>query len=80
MVVILLTTSTLPSVSISPTESVEAVLIEGNLTRRQRAGEGAEQLAGGRCNEVVEGGGVGLLIVGRDAIVLGHLAVNTEQH
>lgn len=37
---------------------VETVLVEGNLTRCQRASEGAQQSPTSRCDYIVEGGGV----------------------
>jgi hypothetical protein len=58
--------------------SVEALPVKGNLTRCQRAGEGAEQSAARCCDQVIESARVRLLLVERDAIVLGDLAMNAE--
>ena len=60
--------------------SVEALFIEGNLTHRQRAGKGAEQSAAGRRYQVVERRKVRLLVLGRDAVVLGDPAVRSEEN
>ena len=59
---------------------VETVLIEGNLTRCQRACEGAQQSATSRRDQVIEGGRVLLLVVGRDTVMLGDLTVNPKEH
>jgi hypothetical protein len=59
---------------------VEAVFVEGNLTRRQRAGKGAEQSAAGRRYQIIQRRRVRLLLIGRDAVVLCHLAVDPEEH
>lgn len=50
------------------------------LSRLQRAPEGAGQSAGRRGDEIVEGGGVRRVNVRIDAIVLGHLRVDAEEH
>jgi hypothetical protein len=55
-------------------------VMEGNPTRCQRAPKGAEQSPAGRRDEVIEGGVVRLLLFSRDAVVLGDLAVDAEQH
>jgi hypothetical protein len=47
--------------------------------RLQRAPEGSRQSTAGRSDQVVEGRGVGWVIVGGDAVVLGHLRVDTER-
>jgi hypothetical protein len=52
--------------------------LEGNLTRCQRAGKGAEQSAAGRRNQVVERRRVRLLVLGRDAIVLSDPAMHPK--
>jgi hypothetical protein len=57
---------------------VEAILIEGDLTRRQRAGKSAEQSAAGSSNQVIEGAGMRLLCVRGDAVVLGHFVVSPK--
>jgi hypothetical protein len=54
-------------------------VVEGNVTRCQRASEGPEQSAAGRRDQVVERTGMGLFNIGRDAVVLGDLAVDTEE-
>jgi hypothetical protein len=58
----------------------EVIAIRRNLTRCQRAPKGAEQSTARCGHEVVERGGVGLLLAGGDAVVLGHLAVDAEKH
>ncbi|HVF00840.1 MAG TPA: hypothetical protein VNA27_05800 [Rubrobacteraceae bacterium] len=55
-------------------------IIEGNLTRCQRAGKSAEQSATRRSDHIVEGRGVRLLHVRRDTVVLGNLAVDAEEN
>jgi len=42
--------------------------------------EGASQSPGGSGHQVVEGGGVGLLLVRLDAVVLGDRVVHAEHH
>ena len=59
---------------------VEAVLVKRYLTRCQRAREGAQQSATCRCDQVIDGGSVGFHFVGGGSVVLGDLAVSTEQH
>ena len=54
-------------------------VLEGNVTCYQRAPKGAEQSAAGSSDEVVEGCVMGLHFLGRDAVVLGNLAVDTEE-
>lgn len=54
-------------------DRVGVKVLERYLTRCQRAGEGAEQSAAGRGYHVVQGGGVGLLDIRGDAVVLGDL-------
>ncbi len=53
-------------------------VVEGNVTRCQRASEGPEQSAAGRRYQVVERAGMGLFHIGRDAVVLGDLTVDTK--
>ena len=55
-------------------------VVDGDLTRRQHAGKSAEQSAAGSSNQVIEGAGMRLLCVRGDAVVLGDLAVNPEEH
>jgi hypothetical protein len=43
---------------------VEAVFLEGNVTRCQRASEGTKQSPTSRCDHIVEGGGVRFHLVG----------------
>ncbi len=69
-----------PDLDLPDGVGVEAILIEGDLTRRQRAGKSAEQSAAGSSNQVIEGAGMRLLCVRGDAVVLGDLAVNPEEH
>jgi hypothetical protein len=59
---------------------VEAIFVEGNLTRCQRASKGAEQSATSRCDHIVEGGGVRLHFVRRGSVVFGDLTMRAEQH
>jgi len=54
-------------------------VVEGNVTRCQRASEGPEQSAAGRRDQVVERAGMGLFNIGRDTVVLGNLAVDTKE-
>ena len=54
-------------------------VIEGNVTRCQRASEGPKQSAAGHRDQVVERAGMGLFNIGRDTIVLGDLAVDTKE-
>ena len=49
-----------------------------DLTRLQRAGEGASQSAAGSSHNVVQCGGMGWVLLGPDAVVLGHLGVHAE--
>ena len=58
---------------------VEAVRVNGNLARYQRTSEGPEQSATGCCDQVVERAGMGLFHIGRDAVVLGNLAVDSKE-
>jgi hypothetical protein len=52
-----------------------------DLTRFQRASEGAHHSTGGSGDYVVDGGGVRFFnLVGRDFVVLGDCAVNAEDH
>ena len=55
-----------------------ALGIDLDLTRLQRAGEGASQSAAGCGHYVVQCGGVGWVLLGPDAVVLGHLRVHAE--
>ena len=48
------------------------------MTRCQRAFEGTQQSAARGCYQVIESGSVGLLLLGRNAIVLSYLTVDTE--
>jgi hypothetical protein len=59
---------------------VETVLLEGNLTRCQRASKGTEQSATSRCNQVIEGGGVRFHFLRGGSVVFGDFAMSTEQH
>ena len=59
---------------------VEAILVEGNLTRCQRAPKGTEQSPASGRNQVIQGGGVWFLLVRGDTVVLGYLTVNPEEH
>jgi hypothetical protein len=59
---------------------IEAIFVEGNLTRCQRAFESAEQSAARSCNYVIEGAGIRLLLVGGGTIVLSYLAVDPEEN
>jgi hypothetical protein len=52
--------------------------IDLDLTRLQRAGEGASQSAAGCGHYVVECGGVGRVLLRPDAVVLGDLGVHAE--
>ena len=61
-------------------DGVGVEVVEGDLTRRQRAGKSAEQSAAGSSNQVIEGAGMRLLCARGDAVVLGDLAVNPEEH
>jgi hypothetical protein len=69
-----------PDLDLPDGVGVEAILIEGDLTRRQRAGKSAEQSAAGSSNQVIQRRGVRLLCIRGDAVVLGDLAVNPEEH
>jgi hypothetical protein len=52
-----------------------------DLTRFQRASEGAHHSTGGSGDDVVDSGGVRFFnLVGRDFVVLGDCAVNAEDH
>ena len=55
-----------------------ALGIDLDLTRLQRAGEGASQSAAGRGHYVVQCGGMGWVLLRSDAVVLGHLGVHAE--
>ena len=44
--------------------AVKALLLEGNVTRCQRASEGAEKSATGRGDQVIEGGRVRFYFLG----------------
>ncbi len=59
---------------------VEAILIEGDLTRRQRAGKSAEQSPAGSGDQVIQRRGMRLLLIRGDAVVLGHFVVYPEEH
>lgn len=50
-----------------------------NLTRLQRASEGAGESTGGSGDDVIEGGGVGIENLRRDLIVFGDRAMHAEQ-
>lgn len=50
-----------------------------NLTRLQRASEGASESTGSGSDDVIEGGGVGIEDLRRDLIVFGDRAVDAEQ-
>jgi hypothetical protein len=61
--------------------SREFVIACIDLTRFQRASEGAHHSTGGSGDDVVDGGGVRILdFVGRDFVMLGDCAVNAEDH
>jgi hypothetical protein len=51
-----------------------------NFARLQRATERAGQSASGRRDDIVEGGGVRLVHIGIDPIMLGDLGVHSEEH
>jgi hypothetical protein len=51
-----------------------------NFARFQRASERAGQSACGRRDDIVEGGGVRLMHVGVDPVVLGNFGVHTEKN
>ena len=55
-----------------------ALGIDLDLTRLQRAGERASQSAAGCGHYVVQRGGVWWVLLGPDAVVLGHLGVHAE--
>jgi hypothetical protein len=57
---------------------VETLLLEGNLTRCQRASEGAQQSATGRRDQVIEGGRVRFHFLRQGSVVFGDLAMSTE--
>ena len=59
---------------------VEVIFVEGDVTSRQCAGKSAEQSATGSSDQVIEGAGMRILGVWGDAVVLGHFAVDPEQH
>ena len=59
---------------------VEAIFIEGHLTRCQRARKGAQQSAAGCGHQVIEGGVMGFNLLGGEAVVFGYLAVDAEEH
>ncbi len=68
------------SVYLLDSVGIEAVFVEGNLTRRQRAGKGAEQSAAGRHHQVIEGSHMRLHLVGRDTAVFDDLVMATEHY
>ena len=47
---------------------ISVEVVEGNVTRCQRASEGPEQSAAGRRDQVVERAGMGLFNIGRDTV------------
>jgi len=51
-----------------------------DFARLQRAAEGPGQSARGGRNDVIQSGGVRLVYVGVDSIVLGDLRVHPEKH
>ena len=57
-----------------------ALGIDLDLTRLQRAGEGARQSAAGGGHYVVQCRGVGWVLLRPDAVVLGHLGVHAEHN
>jgi hypothetical protein len=69
-----------PDLDLPDGVGVEAILIEGDLTRRQRAGKSAQQSAAGSSNQVIQRRGVRLLRIRGDAVVLGHFVVYPEEH
>jgi hypothetical protein len=65
----------------SPDISREFVIACIDLTRFQRASEGAHHSTGGSGDYVVDSGGVRFFnLVGRDFVVFGDCAVNAEDH
>jgi hypothetical protein len=79
LVLILLTTSHLVlGLYLPHGVGVEALPVEGNMARCQRAGKGAEQSAAGCRNQVVERRRVRLLVLGRDAVVLSDPAMHPK--
>jgi hypothetical protein len=59
----------------------ELIVARIDLTRFQRASEGAHHSTGGSGDDVVDGRGMWLLnFVGRDFVVLGDCAVDAEDH
>ena len=59
---------------------LKALRIDLDVTRFQRAGEGAGQSAAGGGDYVVKRGRVRRILLGRDAIVLGDLRVHPKHH
>ena len=59
---------------------VVALRIDFDLTRLQRAGEGAGQSATGRGDHVIERRGVRRVLLRIHAVVLGDLGVHSEEH
>ena len=59
---------------------VEAIFVEGDVARRQRAGKSAEQSATGSSDQVIERRGIRRLRIRGDAVFLGHFVVDPEQH
>jgi len=59
---------------------VVALWIDFDLTRLQRAGEGAGQSAAGRRDHVIERRGVRRVLLGVHAVVLRDLGVHSEAH
>ncbi len=59
---------------------LKALRIDLDVTRFQRAGEGAGQSAAGGGYDVVKRGRVRRILLGRDAVVLGDLRVHPKHH
>ncbi len=58
---------------------LELIPVDLDVTRIQRAGEGARQSPAGRGDHVVQSRGLGREVVRRDPVVLGDLGVNSER-
>ena len=57
-----------------------ALRVDVDVTRLQRACEGAGQSPPGGSHDVVERGRVRWVVLGAHTVVLGHLGVNAERH
>ncbi len=58
---------------------LELIPVDLDVTRIQRAGEGARQSPAGSGDHVVQSRGLGREVVRRDPVVLGDLGVNSER-